>query len=247
MATLTSESDYRREAIPWRAFPFRGKRLLVWFVVLLSFVAVGSVVGSLILGPLASSVGDTDLTISEWMADQRSPHWNALTWWGSTLADSWVKIPLAVALVGFFVLRWKRGFEAALLAGALILESTAFVIMSFIVGRERPPIEQLDSIPPTGSFPSGHTAAAVVFYAAIALIVWANTSNRLARGLAVAAAVIVPPIVAVSRVYRGMHFTSDVIFGIVLGVASLAAVWWILTTRESFDEDHRAAPLSVVR
>ena len=88
-----------------------------------------------------------------------------------------------------------------------------FVTASFVVDRGRPPISQLDSIPPTSSYPSGHTAAAVAFYGAIAIIVFWHTRNRVARGVAFAAAILLPLIVGGSRMYRGMHHLSDVVVG----------------------------------
>lgn len=232
--SLDRSKAARRNARPdlrWDDFPFRGSTLRTWLVWLVALTAVGAGIGLLIVGPLDGSIGAFDRNVSNWFGANRTAGWNDATWFGSTLADSYVKIPAAIILAGVFLFRWKRWTEAALLGGALILESTAFVAMSFIVDRSRPAIEQLDSIPPTGSFPSGHTAAAVVFYGAIALIVLAHSSNGLLRRLAVTAAVFVPLIVGVSRVYRGMHFVSDVVFGALLGMVSLYVTWNMLRDR----------------
>jgi undecaprenyl-diphosphatase len=46
--------------------------------------------------------------------------------------------------------------------------------------------------------------------------------------VAVLAAVLVPSCVAFARLYRGMHYPSDVIGGAVLSLGWLAAVWLIL-------------------
>ena len=35
-----------------------------------------------------------------------------------------------------------------LVAGALVFEVTVFLVASFVVGRDRPPVTQLDSVPP---------------------------------------------------------------------------------------------------
>lgn len=229
------------ERLRWRDLPLRGRSLGHWILALVGFVALWSVAGLLIVGPLDNVVGTFDRSVSEWMGAHRSPMWNDLTWWGSTLADSWVKIPAAIVLIGWFLGRWKRWFEATLLGAGLILESASFVITSFVVGRDRPAIEQLDSIPPTGSFPSGHTAAAVVFYGALAWIVWTHTSNLWWRVTAGTAALLVPIIVALARVYRGMHHVSDVVAGSVLGLASLAVMLWLLNERRFSADQHQAA------
>jgi undecaprenyl-diphosphatase len=114
----------------------------------------------------------------------------------------------------------------------LAFESIVFVAVSFVVDRVRPDIEQLDSIPPTGSFPSGHSAAAVVFYGTIALVVLRNVQNRFARLFATSAAFAIPLMVSGSRVYRGMHYFSDVLFGLILGGVSLWLVWRTLRDHE---------------
>ncbi len=98
---------------------------------------------------------------------------------GSFIADANVKIPATAILCGLFLWRWRRWTEPALLGGALVLEVGIFSLSSFVVDRPRPPIAHLDPIPPTGAFPSGHSAAAVAFYGAIAIIVCWHTRNRI--------------------------------------------------------------------
>ena len=133
--------------------------------------------------------------------------------------------PFSAAL---FLWRWRRWTEPALLAGALILEVGVFTTSSFIVDRARPSISHLDPIPPTGSFPSGHSAAAVAFYGAIAIIVCWHTRHRLARAVAIAAALVVPLVVATSRMYRGMHHLSDVVVGLAIGAVALWVTWLVV-------------------
>jgi membrane-associated phospholipid phosphatase len=50
-----------------------------------------------------------------------------------------------------------------------------------------------------------------------------NTESRLWRAAAVVAAAAIPLGVALSRMYRGMHFLTDVVAGAVLGVLCLVA------------------------
>jgi undecaprenyl-diphosphatase len=108
---------------------------------------------------------------------------------------------------------------------------SVFITASFVVDRGRPSISQLDSIPPTSSYPSGHTAAAVAFYGALAIIVFWHTRNRVARGVAVAAAIVLPAVVGASRMYRGMHHLSDVAVGATIGLLSLLVTYAVVRTR----------------
>jgi len=66
-------------------------------------------------------------------------------------------------------------------------------------------------------FPSGHAVGAIVVYGGLALAV---DSRR-----AYAAAVAVVPLVALSRVFLGVHYAVDVLVGLALGGAYLLVVW----------------------
>jgi undecaprenyl-diphosphatase len=85
-------------------------------------------------------------------------------------------------------------------------------------------VRHLDQAPPTSSFPSGHVAAAICMYGALAVLANERARSALVRGLFVALAVLVPLAVGLSRMYRGMHFLSDVLGGVILGVTWLFLV-----------------------
>jgi undecaprenyl-diphosphatase len=196
----------------------------------MAIVAVFTARGFLHPGPLDSSVGAMDPALSNALLADRTATLTEATLVGSTSADAFVKIPAIVVFGGLFLWRWKRWREAALFTGALVLETLSFVAVAFIVDRDRPGIDKLDTVPPTGSFPSGHTAAAVAFYGALAIVIFWHNRNAIVRLLAFAVAVVLPPIVAYSRMYRGMHALSDVVAGAVLGLASLLVVYVIVET-----------------
>jgi membrane-associated phospholipid phosphatase len=99
-----------------------------------------------------------------------------------------------------------------------------------VVHRQRPFVEQLEQRRQGASFPSGHTAAAVVLYSSIAIVatVLATSARPLTTRVAWAAVVVVPVVVALSRIYRGMHHPTDAIAGFLMGagcvVVALLAV-----------------------
>ncbi len=94
--------------------------------------------------------------------------------------------------------------------------------MATLARRARPPVSHLDKAPPTSSFPSGHTAAAICMYGALALLSFERPRSLLLRGLLTLLAVAVPMAVALARVYRGMHYPTDVLGGAALGASWLA-------------------------
>lgn len=207
----------------WDDFPLRGAALRYWLEVGALLIAIGSVLGWLILEPLDGSVGAFDRAAAQWFEARRTATLDSVSHVANYFAESIVKIPATIALSVWFLYRWRQWHEAVVLSGSLVLESTTFVLMSWIVGRDRPDVVQLDAIPPTGAFPSGHTAAAVAFWGALAYIVWRHTSHRLARYASSLLAVVIPIAVAWARMYRGMHHVTDVAFGVVVGAVALAA------------------------
>lgn len=216
MSVETTQKEERQKLPPW---PFRGRALIEIAAAYVGLVIFGLALGWLLLGPIADSgLAAVDESVAFQLEAGRDEHWDELTAIGSDFSDTITIIAALVILMVSFVWFWRRWREALTLGVALLLESSAFVTISLTVGRERPPVEQLDISPPTASFPSGHTGAAFAFYTALAVIVFWRTDNPLARALAIAGAVIIPSIVALSRMYRGMHFLTDIIVGALLGL-----------------------------
>jgi membrane-associated phospholipid phosphatase len=101
------------------------------------------------------------------------------------------------------------------------------LLVTATVHRPRPTVTHLDAAPPTSSFPSGHTGAAVALYVGLAVVLLQLTRRSAHRAVTVAAATVlcvVPVVVALSRVYRGMHFVTDVIAGALAGGLWMAIV-----------------------
>ncbi|MET9496938.1 phosphatase PAP2 family protein [Streptomyces sp. NPDC006552] len=120
------------------------------------------------------------------------------------------------------MMAWRGGWRGRRAAAAGIAAVVAAQLMSNGVGkqvtsRRRPPKEwiphdEVEDRPDSSSFPSGHTAAAVAFTAAVAPT-WP---------LAGALCAVPAAAVAVERVQSGAHYPSDVAAGAAVG---LAAAW----------------------
>ena len=122
-----------------------------------------------------------------------------------------------------------------------MIEVTTFVTTTFVIDRPRPDVPHLDPGPPTSSFPSGHVAAAIVLYVGLALIVTSLVRSWVVRSIAWLLALAVPTFVAFSRLYRGMHHTTDVI-GSVIGAAGCLAFAFLATrTGVAVAEENRRA------
>ena len=142
-----------------------------------------------------------------------------------------VALTALVALV--FRLAFGRWREPLLVIYAVVGETIIFVATTLLIDRPRPNVPKLDAAPPTSSFPSGHTAAAVCFYGAVAVVVIWHSRDRWTKVLAIIACAAVPLTIAVSRVDRGMHYPTDVLFGMLLGAIWLAVVIHYVRNRDA--------------
>ena len=142
-------------------------------------------------------------------------------------ADTFTVVGVAaIVTIVLLIRRWGR--RAFLLATALAIELSVFLTVNAIVARPRPPVRHLGGTPSTFSFPSGHTAATIALYGAIAVIIGAATTRRGPRIAAWTVVVILTVAVALSRLYRGEHYPSDVLGGALLGIGALSAAVFII-------------------
>ncbi|MEV6682080.1 phosphatase PAP2 family protein [Streptomyces erythrochromogenes] len=172
------------------------------------------------------AVGHWPLTLegrlSQAFAAHRSPVGNALTAGLSLLAgtEAIVGVTLVCVAVLLALPSAPRRAEAVFLGASVAVQSAVFLVVTFFVERPRPGVPQLDGAPPTSSFPSGHVGASVALYGGLATLVLSRTRGPW-RYLTAGVLLLVPPAVGLSRVYRGMHHPSDVLGGLLNGVATL--------------------------
>lgn len=214
--------DERDDGLPdLSSFPIRSWALKRFLGAYLVLVMIGLGLGALLVHtPVGDPIEDVDTDIATGLASERTAD---LTEWSARGSEFGGTVPVVSAVVLLavaFYFGFKRWRESATVASALSLEALVFVTVSTIIGRDRPPVEQLDASPPTASFPSGHTGAATALYLTLAAVVWWNVENRVVRTTVGISAALLPLSVALSRMYRGMHYLTDVVVGVLLGAAA---------------------------
>lgn len=215
-----------RSSTTWRRDALRliGAAVVLWLVLVL----VGHLLGHQWKN---SGLVRWDASVDRHLAADRHDPWTDVTHLATYLAETITVIACGLVAFGLLRARLKRWREALFLAVALVGEVTIFVSTTLLVDRDRPPVRHLDSAPPTSSFPSGHTAASVALYGGLAVLAWRLGAAGWVRMLATVLAVLVPVLVAVSRMYRGMHYPTDVIAGALLGCCWLAVTSAVILGR----------------
>jgi len=169
---------------------------------------------------LAAGIRRWDVSVNRWFVGQRTGTLDSLTAVGSHLAETPTVVGVGLIVVALVWWRRRDLYAVGILVFGLTLEVTVFVTTTLFVDRARPPVHHLDAAPPTSSFPSGHTAAAVVLYVGL-VIVTQRVWRRRAVTVLAALLLLVPVAVGLSRLYRGMHHPTDVLVGAALGTVAL--------------------------
>ena len=111
------------------------------------------------------------------------PEWNSWSDIGTLLADAGPVIAVSAVIIGLsLVKRWYR--VVGLMFVGICLEGLLYLTGSGIVHRLRPAVPRFEQLPADTSYPSGHTAAAVVLYFVVGVLVANATTNRFLRAIA---------------------------------------------------------------
>jgi undecaprenyl-diphosphatase len=192
--------------------------VLVGYVIMAALaMGLGLLITKVFVG---GSLERWDDSLNQWFVAQRTPTLNPLTNIGSELGATFTIIGIA-ALACIVLAIGRHWRELGFIVASLVVEASASFTTSTLITRTRPDVPRLDAAQPTGSFPSGHTAAAIVLYVGLALVITWLVRNALLRALAWILAIALPIFVGFSRLYQGMHHPTDLIGSVVIAVGSL--------------------------
>jgi membrane-associated phospholipid phosphatase len=180
-----------------------------------------------------------DGAVQSWIAEHQNPGTRKFMRSAGQFGDWPAHVSLGLVLLVLAYWRrskkWMRIFAAMILACALAGAGTRLVKIA--VGRARPSIhaEAAWNGPSVSArynaFPSGHTAASTAFFATLAMACWRIGTPFL----------VIPLLIAFSRVYINAHYLSDVVCALLIGLLSAFAVaQWLLSDRRSASDRPKA-------
>ncbi|MFK3983411.1 phosphatase PAP2 family protein [Micromonospora sp. NPDC050397] len=129
----------------------------------------------------------------------------------STIASTPAIIAVTAVVAFTLTVTLRRWREPVFLVSAVSAQALVFLLTTLAIDRQRPAVEHMDVSPPTSSFPSGHTSAAVALYCGLAILLALHARRTSTRVAWWSLLVLIPIGVALTRMYRGMHHPSDVI------------------------------------
>jgi membrane-associated phospholipid phosphatase len=152
-----------------------------------------------------------------------------LPWFGTNIT----LLPLSVVAAVWLARRGRRDLGIHLLVLQIGTLTLSAILKSFY-DRPRPDLWEHRGQFAWASYPSGHAIASVAVHFTIAIMLWRACGWR--WPFVVAAAMLI--ITSYSRLYLGVHWPTDVIAGLCMGVV------WLLATLIAFrpmQPGHRAA------
>jgi membrane protein DedA with SNARE-associated domain len=156
-----------------------------------------------------------DLGFYQLLQDIRTPWGDRIMVFVTELGDG-----VVIALVSVAVLAWLLWLRKWRVAGywsaAIVFGQLAATTFKLVLQRPRPLANIYDGLS-TYAFPSGHAVMSTVVYGFLAVLI-ARQLSRPRRWVAYAIATLLVSAIAISRLYLGAHWLSDVIGGLSLGL-----------------------------
>ncbi|ARJ38852.1 hypothetical protein SporoP8_08215 [Sporosarcina ureae] len=168
------------------------------------------------------TISSFDEPIIEFVQSAEAPGLTSIMKLFTTIGSTTSVTLLGILTLG--VLLWKK-YRAQAVLFTIVLIGTGILnqVLKLIFKRARPDFNRLIDIGGY-SFPSGHTMMAFSLYTVLAYIIWRNLKTTGSRIAIVIVAIFMIVMIAVSRIYLGVHFPSDIVGGI------LASSVWLFAS-----------------
>lgn len=146
------------------------------------------------------------------ISDSLTPIVKAITFFGSATCL------LLLTIILFILIKNKKiGF---LIGTNLVVVTIINQALKFILQRPRPTEYRI--INESGySFPSGHSMISMAFYGFLIYLIYKNVNNKYLKLSLIVLLSILIVMIGISRIYLGVHYTSDVYAGFLISISYL--------------------------
>ncbi len=193
---------------------FFARRYYIATVATLSFVLFIVIIYAVFAHGALSVI---DVSINAFFATHTSPAFTAVMRQVTFFGD-WAFFVFPAAFFASLALHAARlAREAALVAFATFVGGALGFALKNMFAIPRPAGELIGTTD-LFSFPSGHATVATLFFGSLVCVAAGRIKNQLLRFVIVAFFVLAIVFVSLSRLYLGVHWFSDVLGGITLGV-----------------------------
>jgi len=163
--------------------------------------------------------------------DALGPRWFEYAVSEITTLGGVTNLTIIVVIALLFLLLQRRIASALLVffavgGGVLLSES-----IKTLIGRDRPPLIYRAVETSNASFPSGHAMLSTITYLTLGALLAQVMPQRRQKAFVFAVAALLAALIGASRVYLGVHWTTDVLAGWSLGAAWAMICWlaaWLL-------------------
>lgn len=174
--------------------------------------------------------GDTigyELVNTYLIRDSLTPFAKIITWFGSPICLILITILLFVLI--------KNKKIGLLITINLVAITILNQLLKFILQRPRP--EEFRVINETGySFPSGHSMISAAVYGLLIYLIYKNIKNKHTKNVLIIILSLLIIMIGISRIYLGVHYTSDVLAGFLLSISYL--IFYINITQKMIDKNN---------
>lgn len=215
------------------------------FLVVGAIIAVAATVAfaSLAEHVLAGGTQAFDVAILQWLHGHQSKALTAVMVEMTYLGTGTVVIVI-VGVAALFLWHTEHKHSARLLLAATVGNILLDGALKLVYHRPRPSVFAWQTTAVSSSFPSGHAMSATVVYGTVAYLLVRLQKHRWARMLTLSAAILLILLICLTRLYLGVHYPSDVLGGIIVGLGW--ASFCMATLEASLVLARRRAPTEVV-
>lgn len=168
---------------------------------------------------------DIDVRFLELVGTWRTPAGTTAMQAASAIGNWEWELPLALGITAVLLLR-GRGVSAWRFVAVCVSAEALYAIVKLLFHRPRPTV--ITHLGQAGwySYPSGHSMLAPVIWGLGLVLLAQSVKSRSIKAALWLLAIIATCAIAVSRVYLGVHYLSDVLGGLALGMT------WVVLWRD---------------